>query len=148
MIIGWLKDMEENKYLRFYKYEIDKIIYETNENFNIHKKSEVIPKFAFHYVFSPENIKKCNVIIGIKYDKEENHPFLMNLVIRGFFEVSEKNFLMSAFAILFPYLRSVITDITKASLIPIVLPTINIQNLLEEKIEYLELEHNKYRELI
>ena len=101
MIIGWLKDMEENKYLRFYKYEIDKIIYETNENFNIHKKSEVIPKFAFHYVFSPENIKKCNVIIGIKYDKEENHPFLMNLVIRGFFELSEKNFLMNAFAILF-----------------------------------------------
>ncbi|KXA17688.1 hypothetical protein HMPREF3221_01933 [Fusobacterium nucleatum] len=48
MIIGWLKDMEENKYLRFYKYEIDKIIYETNENFNIHKKSEVIPKFAFY----------------------------------------------------------------------------------------------------
>ena len=55
---------------------------------------------------------------------------------------------MNAFAILFPYLRSVITDITKASLIPIVLPTINIQNLLEKKIEYLELEHNKYRELI
>ena len=55
---------------------------------------------------------------------------------------------LNAFAILFPYLRSVITDITKASLIPIVLPTINIQNLLEKKIEYLELEHNKYRELI
>lgn len=140
--------MEENKYLKFYKYEIDKIIYEINKDFNTSKKGELIPKFAFHYVFSPENRKKCNIIIGIKYDKEENHPFLMNLVIRGFFEISEKEFLMNAFAILFPYLRSVITDITKASLIPIVLPTINVQNLLEGKLESLELDYNEYRELI
>ena len=27
--------MEENKYLRFYKYEIDKIIYEINKKFDI-----------------------------------------------------------------------------------------------------------------
>ena len=80
MIIGWLKDMEENKYLRFYKYEIDKIIYETNENFNIHKKSEVIPKFAFHYVFSPENIKKCNVIIGIKKFFNECFCYIISLL--------------------------------------------------------------------
>ncbi|MCG6845095.1 MULTISPECIES: protein-export chaperone SecB [Fusobacterium] len=140
--------MEKNKYLRFYKYEIDKIIYETNKKFDISRKAETVPKFAFHYVFSPENKKKCNIIIGIKYEEEENHPFLMNLVIRGFFEISERKFLINAFAILFPYLRSVITDITKASLIPIILPTINVQNLLEGKLEYLELDYNNYRELI
>lgn len=140
--------MEKNKYLRFYKYEIDKIIYETNKKFDISREAETVPKFAFHYVFSPENKKKCNIIIGIKYEEEENHPFLMNLVIRGFFEISERKFLNNAFAILFPYLRSVITDITKASLIPIILPTINVQNLLEGKLEYLELDYNKYRELI
>ena len=27
--------MEKNKYLRFYKYEIDKIIYESNKKFDI-----------------------------------------------------------------------------------------------------------------
>ena len=99
-------------------------------------------------MYSHQKIKKCNIIIGIKYEEEENHPFLMNLVIRGFFEISERKFLINAFAILFPYLRSVITDITKASLIPIILPTINVQNLLEGKLEYLELDYNKYRELI
>ena len=140
--------MEENKYLKFYKYEIDKIFYEINKDFNASKKAELVPKFAFHYVFSPKNIKKCNVIIGIKYDKEENHPFLMNIVIRGFFEISEKSFLINAFAILFPYLRSIITDITKASLIPLVLPIINVQNLIDKKLEYFELENSKYRELI
>ena len=62
--------MEENKYLKFYKYEIDKIFYEINKDFNASKKAELVPKFAFHYVFSPKNIKissffkdtKCNKI--------------------------------------------------------------------------------------
>lgn len=138
--------MEKNKYLRFTGYRIEKIDYSVNENFDFNKNSELIPSFAFRYVFSNEFEDKCNIIIGIKYDKKANHPFLLNLIIRGFFEINEKDFLINGFAILFPYVRTIITDITKASLIPLVIPTMNIQNFIENKLEELELDKSEYRE--
>ena len=46
--------MEKNKYLRFYKYEIDKIIYETNKKFE-----EFMPsKYKEHLTNYMEGIKK------------------------------------------------------------------------------------------
>lgn len=120
--------MNESQFLKFNGYEIEQIRFSENKNF-IRENSNIIPKFAFGLISSKENNKKYNVIIGVFYEKEDNQPFLLNLIVRGFFEIGElgnTQILTNAFAILFPYVRSIITDITKHSIVPLILPTINI----------------------
>ncbi|MEJ6952080.1 protein-export chaperone SecB [Natronospora cellulosivora (SeqCode)] len=102
-----------------------------------------------------------NLDYSVKIDEEENHkgstqlrikiwedaynnnyPFKLSVEIIGFFsadkEMDKKKFAemceSNGTAILFPFLRSVITDITKnANVTPLVMPLINVENFIKDK---------------
>lgn len=73
--------------------------------------------------------------------KENNYPFSMTIVVTGMFTIknednktkqifAEKN----AVAILFPYIRALISTYTSASNIqPVILPPINVASYIENK---------------
>ena len=94
-------------------------------------------------------LKKFNVIIGFSYNKENNQPFLLEGMLRGFFTIGEdgsEEILLNAFAILFPYVRSLITEISRySSIIPIIIPTINITKAIED-LNSIKIDSSNYRE--
>ena len=126
--------MEKSQYLIFNGYRIENINYNHNNKFQISEENNIIPEFGFALIKSPNNSKEYNVIIGFSYTDKQNQTFIMESVIRGFFEVGDdknENILFNAFAILFPYVRSLISDMTRYSITPIIIPTINIMNEIE-----------------
>lgn len=70
--------------------------------------------------------------------KEKNYPFEMNIVMEGIFiredeTVNFKEFLPNAMAIMFPYIRAMISTITaNSNVTSLILPTINIVQYLKE----------------
>ena len=86
-------------------------------------------------IFGNEMHVMLNAIV---FDKmiEKNYPFKINVIIEGIFETSNKNvdiFKNNAIAILFPYIRSLISTYTANSNVPtLVLPTINVNKYIEE----------------
>ena len=70
-------------------------------------------------------------------------------MLRGFFTIGEdgsEEILLNAFAILFPYVRSLITEISRySSIIPIIIPTINITKAIED-LNSIKIDSSNYRE--
>lgn len=68
-----------------------------------------------------------------------NYPFEMTLCIKVFFDIQTsdidiKIFEKNAVAILFPYLRALVSTYTaNANVAPVILPTMNINSYLETK---------------
>ncbi|WP_416358930.1 protein-export chaperone SecB [Caldicellulosiruptor danielii] len=74
--------------------------------------------------------------------EENNFPFSLEISLTGYFRGSEnierEKFIeltkYNGTAILFPYLRSAVSDITKAANInPLILPVINVINFIKEQ---------------
>lgn len=127
--------------LQFQKYFVNRIDFVVNKDFNsdeIELEFNIDSEVTVGIDNSAVVALECTVFPD--YIKS-NQPF--NLVVRleGFFEyqnVSDdelKSLLYSnAIAILFPYLRSTITNITGVTGFPaLILPTINIHKYLEAK---------------
>lgn len=131
--------------LQFLNYRVEKMSYSINPFYNEGEKSNIFPKLAFHIIQSPDDENMFNVIIGAKYDKNHNFPFISEAVIRGFFRTSEglenkeKTMIVNASAIMYPYLRALISDITsKSEICPIILPTMNfIKSFPENKDDFI-----------
>ena len=76
-------------------------------------------------------------------DENSGSPFVLNVAVEGEFSYHSNNdedpsferiSEINATAILYPYLRSIVTDITKAANIsPVILPVANIHKLLSKK---------------
>lgn len=126
--------------LKFSEYQVDNIKYSVNKNFDKNKIMRRSPKI-FYKIARDKNSDNFNIIISAIFDSTNNLPFHLQIDIRGFFETlndfteDEKlNIIISnGTAILFPYLRSIITDITsKSNFSPIILPTMNFSKIIEE----------------
>ncbi|WP_035571558.1 protein-export chaperone SecB [Halonatronum saccharophilum] len=87
-----------------------------------------------------KGLVKITILIWDNANKE-NYPFRLKISIIGQFSadcaMEENQFhemcRYNGSAILLPFLRSAITDITKvANVTPLILPLINVQNLLDE----------------
>lgn len=66
------------------------------------------------------------------------YPFNLKVTMSGFFEyegnIDVEQYLPNAAAIMYPYMRSIVTSITSnANVAPLILPTINTRKLFEEK---------------
>ena len=107
------------------------------------KKSKTLPISIEHHVIVEEDQKHATVILKceIGTDIDEVFPFSLKVVLNGFFSYAatskkceatfDRMCNLNATAILYPYLRSVVTDITKAANVPpLVLPPVNINKLL------------------
>lgn len=130
--------------LRFNNYIVNKIEFYTNDDF---EDDSVSIKFDVNrnieYI-EGEDSNALLVTLDVKlFDdaKKNNYPFSMNLSLTGFFEIDDvtaeqRTSLaeVNAVAILFPYVRSIITTFTaNANVNPLVLPPINIVKLIESQ---------------
>lgn len=142
--------MSENAIMQFYGYTVEKVIYLKNDSYDCQKDSLIFPKMAINIVQSETDNSKFNIILGTIYDTESNFPYLLEIVIRGFFETSDdlsnsdklKTILSNGSAIIYPYMRALFTEMTaKSDFTPIILPTINfyeyIKNLYDNQEDFL-----------
>ncbi len=167
--------------LQFEKYYIEKMSYSRNNDFwnNIPEnydeaeiEVELKPTFKFDVIVNPETFLQAQVLIGVKIGSvasEVKSPFIAEAVIRGYFEINDESlknqgapgiseeqankfYWQSALAILFPYLRSLVSDLTgKSDHQSVILPTLNIINVakkyLNAKQGHVESKSNKEKDL-
>lgn len=118
-------------YVQNIKFARDDNYFDENSKFNI--------KVGYETEKSKDNSKtKVSVRVGITNEKDAK--LAIEVLLCGIFSMqpsnkgNEKFFIKQSLAILFPYLRSVITTITaQAEIRPIVLPPINFNALIEEQ---------------
>ena len=126
--------MMEHKYksvLQFEKYIVKEIHYQANESY-ITCDDGISLDFDFdaQSYFSEDVFKKA---------VQKNYPFEMSVSIKGFFciETGNKeldNFESNAIAILFPFIRAIISTYTaNANIVPVILPPMNINAYLRDK---------------
>lgn len=139
-----------NKYrsvLHFEKYIVKEISYRTNESYTKHNDISLDFDFDAHMQLC-ENNKKMEVELSadiFKNSLEKNYPFEMSVSIKGFFYIEMGNgeiqtFEANAIAILFPYVRAIVSTFTaNANVAPVILPPMNIN-------EYLKKKHNKKKD--
>lgn len=111
-----------------------------SENINL------TPRIFYKLETNPTTIEESIIYLGIELgDASLKDPnFYVKVRIAGFFEIhqrpeemTEEDILLfykiNAIAILFPYLRSIVSDVSsKGSEGPIILPTMNVVSMIEE----------------
>lgn len=128
--------------LRFINYSVENIVFKRNYDYQL-SFDEIELEFAFTTSVSI-NEEKDKAITSIKCvvfneDFSDNKkPFYLETAIRGYFEcqgdLDMEKFQLNSVAILFPYLRAIITSFTaQAGIPPIIIPAINVQNLLSKE---------------
>ena len=130
-----MEDMES--VLIFEKYVVNKVEFIRNENYDLNQKTKI--KFDLDKEVKRKD-NKMEVILKSKIfenAQENNYPFEMNIVITGFFSLEGKteiNFEPNAIAILYPYIRAIVSTYTAAANVnPLILPPINVNKYLENK---------------
>lgn len=127
--------------LQFNKFKVLEMVYRCNFTTNFDEK--ISPVFSVEIGLNEENVREAIVQLGVEIGEQSEGDYL-SVVIAGFFsfESDEKveddiicrYYELNGTAILFPYLRSVVSDLTsKGGDSPIILPTINIPSLLDSK---------------
>lgn len=119
----------------------------TRENENEDEAdNRILPKIFYKLETNPNSIEEAIIYLGIELgDPTVNSPnFYVKVRIAGFFEIVQNTremteeeilgfYKVNAIAILFPYLRGIVSDISsKGSEGPIILPTMNIVSMIEE----------------
>ncbi|MDW4410443.1 preprotein translocase subunit SecB [Staphylococcus cohnii] len=142
--------------ISFGNYNVSEMSYKENKNLNMEKTEQfnVENDFSAKVAFTDEKayiILDCN--IG---DESEDCPFIINLKMKAYFDLefdSEKQddrdeikrlLSVNAIAILYPYIRSIVTDLTSKSntFEPFIMPVVNIAKHMNDnnKIEFLDIE--------
>lgn len=122
--------------LNFVDYEIEEISYKVNTLNEVDEES-LNPELICNVLHPKNDNSKFIVKLGLEfgdYDLSKTNTYL-KCIVTGVFEqenYSEIDLTPNAVAILFPYLRSIISDVTsKGSKSPIILPPINVHEFLE-----------------
>ena len=136
-------DKSELSTLSFDHYIINYINFEFNQSFDQENVELEVDTKVDTSIDSEINKGITSIEMRLWEEAEEkNKPFSLRIKITGYFsseaEVESEDFAhlckYNGSAILFPFLRSAIADLTKtANVPPLVLPLINIKNLVEEK---------------
>lgn len=123
--------------IKFKNYIVDSIKFQNNPEFN---KKEVQVQFEPSVDF---NITDNNMLVYLKLDVfkdaySNNYPFELSVKVVGLFEMTSQECLekykANAVAILFPYVRSIISTCTSSANIPaLILPTVNINKMLDNE---------------
>ncbi len=137
-----MMDHKITSVLKFEKYIVKEIYYRANESYTACADGISLDfDFDAQSHFSEDN-KKMEVELRTDIFSsavQKNYPFEMSVCIKGFFYIEigdEKlqNFETNAIAILFPYMRAIISTYTaNANLAPVILPPMNINAYLKRK---------------
>lgn len=125
--------------LKFEKYIVNEVLFKANRNYKqiedkisfdvkIEKKTEIL-----------ENTK-MNIDLRVsifKSEEVENYPCEMTIDLTGYFSVESKEpkkLERNAIAILYPYVRAIVSTYTaNANIPPLILPAINVNKLIESQ---------------
>ncbi|RAK08991.1 protein translocase subunit secB [Halanaerobium saccharolyticum] len=131
--------------LNFVNYKIDELVFTDNENFES-EKVKIDMQFNKDIDYIEEVGSLDRVIVTLEADIfndpiENNYPFNLYIKMTGFFELTTndikgKDIIINrnTIAIMFPYLRSLVSTITANSQVPpLIIPTININKLLDSE---------------
>lgn len=134
---------------KFEKYIVEKILLEENKNFNKAIKDdslslEDIMDFNSEVKIVGDNTKNVSLIVNI--GSTGKFPYKLNLKLTGIFSYEKSKedklteeqvnnlFEKNAIAILFPYVRALVSTYTSISNYPaLTIPSLNINKFLEEK---------------
>lgn len=142
--------------LKFKGFTVEKMEYLRNTSEKIEEEVLLFPDVLFKLAMN-ESRTRANIYIGIKLGSEKNLPFIVEAIVKGYFEITDSKleenqikefYLKNGAAILFPYIRSIVTDLTsKSNHNPIILPTINFHNLIEkQELSNIILPNSEYEE--
>lgn len=126
--------------LKFKKYEVNEIYFKKNIAFTPNQEGTPINIKIKPIVDIKDNNMNItlNVIIYENAIKN-NKPFEMKIELTGYFiiEGSEpERFKANAIAILYPYVRAIVSTYTaNANITPLLLPAINVNKLIEDQEE-------------
>ncbi len=114
--------------LIFENYKVNKVEFKTNDI----KQQKQVWNLKFN----------INIFEGL-----EDAPFSMNVEISGFFELAGEDditrYEANAIAIMYPYLRAIVSTYTaSANVSPVILPAINVNAMLKRKKEEENKEEN------
>ena len=127
--------------LRFNKYIVERVVFEANEDYFSDVEDKELPfDFDTNTTFIDNRLEIELSAIIFKNAVKNNYPFEMQVVLKGFFEVENggdiRAFEMNAIAILFPYLRAIVSTYTaNSNVVPVLLPAMNINAYLKKKYE-------------
>ncbi len=132
--------MNNRSVLSFEKYIVKKIEYNTNESYTKENRIELDFDFDVNCTYA-KNSNSLQIELSadiFKGAEEKNYPFEMSVCLKGFFSVEEEFdislFEKNATAILFPYLRAIVSTYTaNANVAPVILPPMNINAYLDKK---------------
>lgn len=131
---------------KFLNYHICDMNFKLNQNNNPEIDDDTDLDMEFEVVVGrkkncPEQIKLSVIVEVFKDYIEKGAPFNLQFTIDGYFEIekgmTEKELAQfcksSGVPVLFPYIRSAVTDITKVvNVDPLILPLINVRKIVEE----------------
>jgi len=120
---------------RFVNYSVDSVEFRNNPNF---EGEETALEFKPSVEFDVEN-NDLLVLLTVEIFSEaekNNYPFEMKVSVVGYFKITTdedvEKYKTNAVAVLFPYVRAIISTYTAAANVnPLILPTVNINKMLE-----------------
>lgn len=131
--------IQDKGIISFRSYEVRKIYFETNDSYDDSEVTMDVEMGADVHVH--KNCKEMIVDLELLIFKEavkNNYPFEMNIIIRGYFAMdcesqdSIDKYEANAVAILFPYVRALVSTYTaNANVTPLILPTVNVNEFLK-----------------
>lgn len=129
-----------NSSLKFVNYIVNNVYFNYNQKQNSEKNWKLT--FNFRNVTKiNEEKNKMEISLSTDIFKDiEDAPFNMSVEIIGFFELEGigdiSHYESNAIAIMYPYLRAIISTYTSsANVMPIILPAINVNAVLNKDIE-------------
>ena len=126
--------------LRFIRYEVNEIYFKNNSNFKLNKYGTPIDLKIIPTVdIEDKNMNITLQIVIFEGAEQTNKPFEMKVNITGYFMAEGCNpetLKANAIAILYPYVRAIVSTYTaNANITPLILPTINVNKLIEDQEE-------------
>ncbi|HJJ11745.1 MAG TPA: protein-export chaperone SecB [Clostridiaceae bacterium] len=122
--------------LRFNKYVVNEVNFKNNDNF---KPQPVTIDFSIYKnIEREENNMKVELVTKVFENAEENNfPFEMIVKLTGYFTEENNdeniNFEPNAIAILYPYVRSIVSIYTiNSNVNGLILPVINVNNVIKD----------------
>ncbi|SDF45643.1 protein-export chaperone SecB [Sporolituus thermophilus] len=140
-------DKQSSCILKFHDYIIRKMSFQVHPTYFTPDPDQAsLATSVRHDVSIDEKNQQASVTlelsIGLPNEEKPNPPFTIHVVLEGFFSYHADGNVTPTFdrvcnvnatAILFPYLRSIVTDITKIANVnpPLIIPPVNINKLLK-----------------
>lgn len=127
-----------NSVLKFNNYIVNEIKYKTNKEFKGSDEGTTININIVPKIDIKDNNMSITLITNIFSNAlENNYPFEMQIDITGDFSTegdSPDKFVRNAIAILYPYVRAIVSTYTSsANISPLILPAINVNKLIENQ---------------